>query len=333
MRKLQLFVLVGLLAVAVTTAPAGAFTFKQGDNLGKLADWGSFYSPNGAGGATPNALGDFAEGDWDQTLFSITDLYTPPLQLNVNKYYSGVPELVGLVYDLTIPTGGVIVLRAPGTNSATDPGQYEISLVSAGRYTTSTDSVASIYPNGRADLWVDAGMDFTPVGTGGYPADWAYGAPGAAGWDTDPFDAGEFDTFPTATDGTATVLLSATLVEPDPVNKPGVVLTLTLDFEDGTGATSQGFLHVVYNPTGIPFAPKYLGGLAEFSFFNNFKFFPNSTIPYEPLFDNPATGPIYWDTESEDPITFTVLPEPATMSLLGMALVGLGGRVLRRRSK
>jgi len=332
MRKLQLFGLVGLLAIVLTTAPAGAFTFEVGNNLGKLVDYGSFFEPDEEGpGATPLAIGDFLEGDWDQTLFSVTNLYQPPQVNNANEYYDGTPELIGLVYDLKIQTGGITVLRAPGTNSGTDPGKFEINLVSAGRYATSTDAVASIYPQGRVDLWVDAGTPFDPA----VPSDWGYGAPGAAGWDTNPFDAGEFDTFPTASDGTP--LLSLTFVEPDPVNKPGVLLTLTLDFEIGSGDAGIGYLHVVYNPTGIPFLPRFLGGLAEISFENDFTFYPSDGLFYDGStdgadFDAPG-GDIYWDSSSEDPIRFTVLPEPATMSLLGMALVGLGGRVLRRRSK
>jgi hypothetical protein len=317
MRKLQLFGLVGLLAIVMTTAPAGAFTFQAGDNLGKLINWASFYTPTaGAPGATPNAVLDIDVGDWDQTLFSITDLFEPPSGLIGDKYYTGTPELIGLVYDLKV--GAVSVVGGTAT----------IDLIAAGRYAPNSG-----YAGGRVDLWVDAANNFTPAGSGGYPADWAYGAPGAAGWATNPFDLGEFDTFPTATDGTATALLSGTLVPYDPVNKPGVLLTLSLNLANGTGASTQGFIDVLYNPTGIPFAERFLGGLAEISFFENFKFYPNATIPYEPTFDDPTKTPIYWDTESEDPVTFTVIPEPTTMSLLGIALVSLGGSVLRRRSK
>jgi hypothetical protein len=318
MKKLQLFGLVGLLAIVLATAPAGAFTFKQGTNLGKMTDWASFYLPNSAlTAATPKAVGDIAKGDWDQTVFSVTDLYSPGSPLLKNKYYSGSPELIGLVGDLQI--GGVTPLGG---------GVISVDLVSAGRYT------AMGYTGGRVDLWVDPANDFDPAGAGNYPADWGYGS-AAGGSLVNPFTAGNFDTFPTATDGTATPLLSGELVPYDPVNKPGVLLTLTLNLSNGTGSSSQGFINILYNPQGIPFADQYLGGLAQISFFENFKFFPNASLNgfYEPDFDDPNTRPIFWDSQSEDPITFTVVPEPATMSLLGIALVGLGGRVLRRRSK
>ena len=333
MRKLQIFGLTALLAVALVAAPAGAFTWGSGagDHLGKMADWGSFYSPDGQGGATPNAVGDFEEGDWDQTLFRISELYSPPIEIISNRYYSGIPELIGLLYDLK--AGTITVLRAPGTNDAADPGKFEIDLISAGRYTTSTDAVASVYTGGRVDLWEDGALDFTPAGSGGYPADWGYGAPGAAGWDADPFGAGEYDTFPTTTDGTAVPILSGTLLPYDPDNKPGVLITLTLDFDDGTGVSTQGFIKLTYDVTSPQIIPVWLGGTAHIAFFNNFKFYPNVTIPYEPVFDDPRTDTIYWDTSSQDPMNFTTIPEPATMSLLGMALIGLGGSVLRKRKK
>jgi len=322
MRKLQLFGLVGLLAIVLATAPAGAFTFKVGPNLGKLTDWGSIYEPtiDDEVGATPlpNDATKWVKGDWDQTIFSITSLYEPGSPLLKNQYYTGSPELIGMVYDLKIGT----ITKVAG---AVDPDTYQVALVSAGRY-----SANSGYAGGRVDLWVDTANNFDPAGVGGYPADWGYGSAGGPGWATNPFDAGEYDTFPTATDGTATPLLSGTLVSP---KGDGVLLTLTLDFDTGAGVASQGFIDVLYNPTGIPFANQYLGGLAQISFFENFKFWPNASLAYEPDFDDPGTTPIYWGAQSEDPVTFTVLPEPATMSLLGIALVGLGGRALRRRSK
>jgi hypothetical protein len=38
-----------------------------------------------------------------------------------------------------------------------------------------------------------------------------------------------------------------------------------------------------------------------------------------------------WQSASDDPVQWSVLPEPTTMGLLGMGLVGIGLRARRRR--
>lgn len=349
MRSKLALVVVALAALCLIGPPAGAFDFAIGENLGKLADWGSFFREieDGDTLAEPLAVGDFDIGDWDQTLFRITQLFEPPVEIPANQYYSGLnPELVGLAYDLEI-----VNIEQLQDGSGNPINTFQIDLGSAGRFDEvySQDLGGGITTIGRVDIWEDAANNLNPNPTNGAdpigPANWGYGAPGGAGWSVNPFDAGEYDTFPTATDGTAIPILSGTFVPYDPTNKPGVAITLTLDFDDGTGNATQGFILLTYvngaavnHPIGDWVVQTTGDGLPyHVSFVNRFSFYPNDVFSsFETAsnpFDDPTTEPIWWATESQDPIRFTIVPEPATVSLLGIALLGMAGGLFRRKKE
>jgi hypothetical protein len=317
MKKYIGLLMVGLLAVALTAAPAKAYTFEKGDNLGKFSDYASFYLPNEDGtAATPLAYqppapgGSIPAGLWDQTIFTVTSLYQPPAEIPSYQYYSGSnPELLGMVYDLQV------LSSADSTDPISGDAIRTIALGAAGRYSSLG------YSGGRMDIWQNTATDYNPLVD---PANWGYGSPQAT-----PFAAGGYDTFPTingAADTGSSPLLSGTLVSP---NGTSTLLTITLDLTTGTGYTSQGYIALLYNATGMPFGTEYINGYAyNISFFENFKFYPNTTR-------GPGVGTTAntWNVHSQDPITFSIVPEPATMSLLGMALIGLGGSVLRKWRK
>ena len=101
----------------------------------------------------------------------------------------------------------------------------------------------------------------------------------------------------------------------------------TLPADDGFGSPAfqgdgQSYLSIdggevfgIYDTNG------FNGGLSDFRLDNTFFITNNGT----PAFDNTTNG---WDTHSDDPVR-GIIPEPMTIGIIGMSLLGLG--IARRR--
>jgi hypothetical protein len=356
---------VGLVALVATLAllvgPAQA-QLLPGTNEGGFDDWGSFFAADeqtGPVGADPLSVlywdanssmvvnAPSVDTTYDRTVLKIQSLVTPVGSGN-SPYYSGTPEIVGLIYDLVVSdvrfvnvaSNGLQTVVANDGNNAIH--RIDIDLSNAARWD------AEGYTGGRTDFWVEPSLaGAVPLDMASNPpANWTESADPTAGVDfavTSWFAAGNHDDFPTATDGIALPFLTGTLVAENPGD---ALLTLSLWVQDdptvggnaaaGTGFSSFGFIDILDDTQarllgGSPIAQDVYFDTAEIKFQNTFTFWPDDTIPYEPTFDDPTSDPIWWDTKSDDPAFFQVIPEPTSMTLLGLGLAGLIARRRRRK--
>lgn len=105
-----------------------------------------------------------------------------------------------------------------------------------------------------------------------------------------------------------------------------------------TGGIGKGFLNIIGGPFGPTVMPGGIPGdvLANYDATGFLTPAMAAALGYdislEVKFGAPGPG---WLASTEDPMHFTVVPEPTSMLLFGTMMVGLGmaGRVLRRRSR
>jgi hypothetical protein len=320
---------IGLLAVAVlvwvAAAPAEAVTLQEGENYAKLVDYSSFFNP---ATNTPGGIPD----DWDdldpttlvgaelRAIFYVTGIandwspFAPEYWTNTATDGTSV---TGLLYDLVVAK---VTVDADGS--------FKLELTAGGRYTSEAETAGA---GGRIDMWVDTSPNFDH--TGG-PTLWS---PSIAGHD-------DHDDYPTVSDvinttGTVdpgaslwlraefvpTAMIDLTDDGPSADDVP-LIYTVTMDSSDWTGK-GKGFAEVTINNTNLMIAgdvdfPDALSPVTG----GDLSVVTNLTLAGSPTV---FSG---WQVQSNDPVEFYgYVPEPASMSLLVVGLVGSAGAYWRRR--
>ncbi len=318
----------------VSAAPAEALTLPVGPLEVDYNDWSGFYIDTTGDGVADTHMGGGIAGPYlpgaDAELRGIQQAATIRL-LTTGAFVeaqTAAEALDGMFYDLVVGAGAIYT---PGVSLVA-------GLVPGGRYATTAFALGTA--GGRFDMWLDTSPEGLPTDSSGNvntfqdpinpalrdgPAHWVVGPGGA--WPN-------HDDFPGVSDlgdaGASPWLIGQWVpmpVGPIPgtaVSNPfaGAVYVVSVDLITGLG-TAFGFVDVLVNNTGLPIQN-------DTFWFPGADIYVKAGLGFPALTDGQRTTD-GWDTLSDDPVQYTTLPEPATMSLLLVGLVGGAGAYLRRR--
>jgi len=300
MRKLLLLV-VALLTLGLMTTPVNALSLDNGDLLIHIEDATSLWTPDN-GGLIPRLP--------NQVVYDpeVHDPDYAPDGAAVGDENRSVLNVSSIV-----DSGGVIALGAGQLTGLV----YDLELASI--TPISADSVILTFTGGKARLYWDDTPEggnqehiFNPVGSDA-PLEWD---------DSD-------DTYKNVNDAgdDSTLWLEADFVATTPGGT--TLTTIITSFANGAGSTSGGFLSITGGSAESIFAKNIgttaVGNSYDLNFGGEIFFAPNAT--YLGSFQEDGR----WQTGSSDAIRGGIIPEPATLSLLGMGIAGLVAR--RRRKK
>jgi len=322
MKRSVVLVLLALIVAAVAALPASATALAPGRMYGDVIDWGSDFYGTSDYATTRDTwtvqTGGIAAGRTvgaeQRTIFYLQALYIAPV---ADSAYGTVPatlfnngsnpEFTGLIYDM------VVVDKEDGADVISGKVYpYRIYYLAGGL------AWPDMYTGGRADLYSDSST--THVVTTG-PSAWTAVAGSAGAIDPTVVR----DTYPTFSDGLMEASLTFLPLGTSP-NGSTYVMAQKFYGPVPVGGHAQvneteGWVYadLVYNGTGIPWATIDWADGSLIS--SNVRFKAQYVIP----------GPFGWAAQSNDPLEFKPVPEPATMLLLGSSLLGLIPVIRRKK--
>ena len=309
--------LIGSVALATTLSPgdyaAGAFTRSNG-----YRDL-----DGGIGGLDPLAFGSVAAvGDESRTVINIKSLETgllgadplgvPRVIPATSMPYQG-GTLTAMLYDIDISVIGGTPLApsfefAPGTRYAgawTDTYAGDNGFLATG---PGYGGLLVIYDSPVINASFAAG-----------PGAWAEG--GSATTDA-AIPGGVLDNYPTISNDAGQPWLIAVLAPMHPAwsTALGMGANTVLYEEFGlTGAFGMGFANIIGGTAAGQFDTDVFGAGLDIR------------IEFEPYGATSPTDLDGWQVGGDDPIQFTIIPEPASLTLLGLGIAGLAA--WRRKRK
>lgn len=312
MRKIGLLLFVAALTAVAFAPSAQALELFPGDVTIHLQDATTLYTLDPAGSGTliprepnwvtPGSLTGFAPdgaagGDESRSVFNVDSFE----YLNAPDIVLPDGQLSGLVYDLTvvgftpIPNTTLVTLTFTGGRVAF----YEDTSPEGATEQHIIDPVATPAPLEWVPDAFGAGMDgFTNVNM----------APGGG---VDP--------------GSSLWLLGDFL----PVNALGHTVTTLLDLSTGLGSSPGGFVDLI-GGSALPLFTQGIGQTPLGAYYDLTFQFTTQQAPADFYFDHTFADDGLWQISSSDPVRAHVVPEPATLSLLGLGVIGL---VARRRKR